>query len=189
MKKSVLLLFSLFLITVIASCSSSKLSSTYTGKIPSWYTNPPSDVNYFYSAITATSKDLQIAIDKATTDARADIGRQVELKVQALQKNFAEEVGAGEDPTLLQQYTSATKIVVSTTLTGSKAIKKEIIEDGDNYRAYVLVQYPVGSASEELLKQLMKNEEFYTRFRSSQAHDELEEEVKKYEEWKGKQKN
>ena len=108
--------------------------------------------------------------------------------MRGLWKSFNEEIGTGEDPTLLEQFTQATKTVVSTSLTGSKVTKKEIIEDGDNYRAYVLVQYPIGSASEELLKQLKKNEELYTRFRASQAFDELEDEVKKYEEWKEKQK-
>jgi len=189
MKKSVIILFSLFSILLLAYCSSSSLSSTDSGNIPNWYTTPPTDANYMYSAMTATSKDLQLAVDKATTDARAEIGGQVELKVQSLQKSFNEEIGAGEDPTLLQQFTQATKTVVSTSLTGSKVTKKKIIEDGDNYRAYVLVQYPIGSASEELLKQLKKNEELYTRFRASQAFDELEDEVKKYEEWKEKQKN
>ena len=185
-----ILVFSFIFAALIAGCSSSsKLSETDTGDIPSWYMNPPSDVNYLYSAVTATSKDMQLAVDKATTDARADIGRQIELKTQSLQKSFAEEVGTGEEPTLLQQFTAATKIVVNTSLTGSKVIKKELVQDGDNYRAYVLVQYPVGSASQELLKALKQNEELYTRFRSSQAHEELEEEVKKYEEWKKNQGN
>ncbi len=188
MNKSVIIVFSLIFAAFIAGCSSSsKLSETDTGDIPSWYMNPPSDVNYLYSAVTATSKDMQLAVDKATTDARADIGRQVELKSQSLQKNFVEEVGAGEETTLLQQFTAATKNVVSVSLTGSKVVKKELVQDGENYRAYVLVQYPVGSASQELMEALKKNEELYTRFRSSQAHEELQEEVKKYEEWKKNQ--
>jgi hypothetical protein len=187
MNKSVIIVFSLFCVFLLAACGSSKLTETDTGDIPSWYMNPPSDVNYLYSAVTATSKDMQLAVDKATTDARADIGRQVELKSQSLQKNFAEEVGAGEETTLLQQFTAATKNVVNVSLTGSKVIKKELVEDSGNYRAYVLVQYPVGSASQELMEALKKNEELYTRFRSSQAHDELDKEVKKYEEWKKNQ--
>jgi hypothetical protein len=188
MNKSVILVFLFMCAALIAGCSSSsKLSETDTGDIPGWYMNPPSDVNYLYSAVTATSKDMQLAVDKAITDARADIGRQVELKTQSLQKNFAEEVGTGEETTLLQQFTAATKNVVSTSLTGSKVVKKEIIKDGNNYRAYVLVQYPVGSASQELLKALKQNEELYTRFRSSQAHEELKKEVEQYEEWKKNQ--
>ena len=45
---------------------------------------------------------------------RAEVARQVEVKLQGIQKKFDEEVGAGENSTLLQQFTQATKTVVST---------------------------------------------------------------------------
>ena len=127
---------------------------------------------------------MDLAVQKASTDARAEIGRQMELKVNALQKKFAEEVGSGEGSQLLEQFTTATKTVVSTELTGSKITKKEISQDGNNYRAYVLAEYPIGAAQQAFLKQISKNEELYTRYRSSEAFKELDEDVKKYEEWK-----
>jgi len=37
------------------------------------------------------------------------------------------------------------------------------------------------------MKQISKNEELYTRFRSGEAFKELEEDVKKYEDWKKNQ--
>ena len=66
-------------------------------------------------------------------------------------------------------------------------IKKEVSEEDGIYDSYVLVQYPIGAASEALMQQLKKKEELYTRFRASQAFEELDDEVKKYEEWKAKQ--
>jgi hypothetical protein len=184
---STLLLLSFF---VLVNCSSNKdLSQTEAGDIPDWFLTLPEDPNYVFAAKTATSQDMQLAIDKATTDARAEIGRTVELKLEGLQKSFDEEVGVRENATLLSQYTQATKTVVSTSLSGSKVKDKEFFKDGEIWRSYVLVEYPIGEANNAFVQQIKKQEELYTRFRSSETFKELEDEVKKYEEWKEKQAN
>ena len=92
------------------------LQSTSECDIPEWYTNIPQDTHYLLSAKTATSQDMQLSLDKATTDGRAEIGRQVDLRIQGLQKKFDEETGVGSDAQLLQQFTQANKTVVSTSL-------------------------------------------------------------------------
>lgn len=160
------------------------MQSASEGEIPPWYTNVPQDVNYVFGVNTATSQDIQLAYDKATTGARADIGRQVELKLSGLQKRFEEETGVAQDAQLSQQFTQATKTVVSTTLSGTRVKDKKYSKDGDIYRAYVIVEYPVGVANEALLQQIKKNEQLLTRLRASQTYKELDAEVKKYEEAK-----
>lgn len=160
------------------------MQSATEGDVPVWYTTTPQDAHFVYGVNTATSQDLQLAYDKATTGARADIGRQVELKVSGLQKRFEEETGLAQDAQLLQQYTQATKTVVATTLSGSRVKEKKHIKDGDIYRAYVLVEYPIGATNEGLLQAIKKNEQMYTRLRSSQAFKDLDTDVKKYEETK-----
>lgn len=162
-------------------------ATTNVSNVPDWYNTPPSDPNYLFEPATAVSKDMQLAVDKAVTDGRAGIARQTEVKLKSLQKKFDEEVGVGENATLLQQFTEATKTVVSTVLSGSKTEKQQIFENDGSYRAYVLVQYPVGAANEAFLSQVKKKEELYTRFRSSQAYEELEKEVEAYEKYKKEQ--
>jgi len=186
MKKQYLFSVIIFVLLSIVGCSSTTSISSGDGKVPDWYLNHSNDENYFYAPVTAQSKDMQLAVEKATTDGRAEIGRQVEVKLNGLQKKFDEEVGSS-NTTLLQMFTAATKTIVSTTLTGSKVIKKEVFKDDGTYRAYVLVQYPVGAAAEALSQQLKSKEELYTRYRASQAFKDLDEEVKKYDEWKAKQ--
>jgi hypothetical protein len=179
---------SLFLIAIsfmLVGCSSQQsLQSTDAGNIPDWFINIPKDPNFIYAAKTATSQDLQLAFDKATTDARAEIGRQVELKVEGLQKRFQEETGTSSDAQLLDQFTQANKTVVSTSLSGSRATKQKQVKDGDLWRAYVLVEYPVGAANEAFMQQVKKNEQLYTRFRATQTFKDLEDEVKKIEDAK-----
>lgn len=189
MKRSLTAVVILFSVLFLYGCSSSKpVAATEGGAVPDWYLNTPQDPNYLFAPSTASSKDLQLAVDKAVTDARAEIGRQVETQVQGLQKKFDEEVGVGENSTLLSQFTQATKTVVNQSLNGSNVQKKEVLKDGQNWRAYVLVAYPIGAANSALMEQIKKNEEMYTRFRSSQTFEELDKEVQKYEEWKDKQK-
>ena len=190
MKNSILSTLVLLSLFVLVNCSSNKdLSQTEAGDIPEWFFTLPEDPNYVFAAKTATSQDMQLAIDKATTDARAEIGRTIELKLEGLQKSFDEEVGVRENATLLSQYTQATKTVVSTSLSGSKVKDKEFFKDGEIWRSYVLVEYPIGEANDAFVKQIKKQEELYTRFRSSETFKELEDEVTKYEEWKEKQAN
>ena len=160
------------------------LQSASECDVPEWYMNVPQDANYLLSAKTATSQDMQLSLDKATTDARTEIGRQTDLKVQGLQKKFDEETGVGNDAQLLQQFTQANKTVVSTSLSGSRIRSQKMCKDGNIWRSYVLVEYPVGAASEALMQQLKTNEQMYTRFRSSQTFKELDDEVQKYDEWK-----
>jgi len=60
---------------------------------------------------------------------------------------------------LLQQFTTATKIITNQTLSGSEIDKKEIQADKGIYRAYVLMKIPIGKANRKLLDKLLENEE------------------------------
>ncbi len=71
MKKFLSILTLILVPIYFIGCSSS--ASTEGGDIPEWYLKTPEDPNYFFAVATSVSKDLQLSVDKATTDARADI--------------------------------------------------------------------------------------------------------------------
>jgi hypothetical protein len=170
---------------MLFGCGGAKsLQATDTGDIPDWFLNVPKDPNFLYGAKTAASQDLQLALDKAATDARAEIARQVEIKVEGMQKRFQEETGTSTDAQLLEQFTQANKTVVSTTLSGTQVAKQKQLKDGNLWRAYALVEYAVGAANQAFLKQIKNNEQLYTRYRATQTFKELDEEVKKFEDAK-----
>jgi len=186
LKKKLLLPFLTLLI--FSGCGGSTQTtqslSNLNDDIPDWYLHKPTDPNYIYESASAVSKDLELSVSKASTDARAKVGQAIEIKLNNMQKKFDEEVGTGDNANLLQQFTQATKTVVSTVLSGSNVAKKEIKKEGLGFRAYVLVEYPIGAAAQAFQKQLSQRQELYTRFRASESFKELDEEVKKYEEWK-----
>lgn len=190
MKRSKKFTYFLALSLTIAmlGCGGSKtLQSAGSGDIPDWYVNVPQDPNFLYAANSQASQDMQLAADKAEAAARLDIGRQLEIKIQGLQKRFAEETGTGNDAQILQMFTQAEKTVVSTTLNGSKIKNRKLVRDGNLWRAYVLVEYPIGAANAALMQQIKSNNQMYTRFRASQAFKELQDEVDKYEKFKQEQ--
>lgn len=179
----------LFSLVMLAGCGGSPetLQASKTGDIPDWYPNAPQDPLYARAANTAVSQDLQIAVDKASTGARAELGRLVETKVNTMQKRFEEETGTAQEATLIQQFTQATKLVVSTTLNGSRMKDQKTVRDGAMWRAYVLMELPLGAANATLMDEIKKNKELYTRFRATEAYKDLDAEVQRYEEWKKQQ--
>ncbi|MEX0928129.1 MAG: hypothetical protein WD266_13200 [Balneolales bacterium] len=185
MKVRLILLVCFAGLVTVTGCRSNKgLTDASLGDIPEWFTDVPDDPDYFFAAQTSTSRDLQTAINKATTDARAEIGRQSNVKVEGIQKNFTEEVGADEEAQFLQMFTQANRTIVSESLTGSAIRHQTQHRDGQLWRVFVLVEYPIGEANLALMEQLRQNDQMYTRFRSSQAFDELDEEIQRYEDFK-----
>ena len=97
----------------------------------------------------------------------------MEVKLEGLQKKFSEETGTGNDAeVLLQMFTQAEKTVVSTTLNGSRVKYQKQLKDGQLWRAYVLVEYPIGAANTALMQQIKNNDQMYTRFRASESFKE-----------------
>jgi hypothetical protein len=171
------LLAALFLMAC-GSSNQGNLAKTETGDIPAWYLNPPSDPAFVYAVATASSRDIQLAVNKADQDCRAEISRQVEAKVSALTKKFDEEVGLGKDSQLLSSFTQASKTVANSSLTGAKQKQKEVKKDGEVFRAYVMMEY---NLAQSMVSQIKKEENLYTKFRASETFKELEEETKKKE--------
>lgn len=152
--------------------------------VPEWFVSIPEDPDHLYATATGTSKSLQLALDNAKNAGRTDIASQIGTKVSGLFKRFREEIGAGEDAELMTMTTAVSKEVVSEVISGCRAAKQDVKKEGISYRAYVLMEMPIGQANAALMAKVKANNNMYTRFRASQGFKELESEVEKYEEEK-----
>jgi len=190
--KFVKLALVLTVVVVLIGCGASKQQTGVTPKatqetmesIPSWYLNPPEDPNFIITTGTATSRDLQLARDKASDAARMDVAKAIETKFNGLSKRFQEEVGTGDDAQYLDQFTQATKAVVSTVLSGATIDKTEVKNEQGTFRVYVLMKMPIGASSQALMNKLMQQEQLYTRFRASETFKDLNAETEKFEQFK-----
>ena len=168
-----------------ASCGGSTRNTSLTPSpnrdtiesAPKWFLNPPSDEDSLFAAATATSRDLQVAINKAQTQARTDLAQQMAVRMANLTKQFQEETGLGEESEFLTQFSSATKAVTEETLVGVRTSKRKVTPDSGLYRAYVLMSLPIGKANMLLSERLRANEALHTRLRSTQAFRDLESEL------------
>jgi hypothetical protein len=150
--------------------------------MPGWYRTPPkSDGDWMVAPATATSRDLQLAIDRAEMEGRLGLATQLEVKYAALTRRFAEETGLARDAELLREYEQSYKAVVSQVLVGSRARERKFaIEDGV-YRAWALMELPVGEANRQLVERLAQQQAATARLRATEAYKELTREVEKYE--------
>ena len=158
-------------------------------RAPNWFTDVPQDPNYLFAAATATSSDMQLAINKAQTEGRNQLAQQMEVKFNGLQKRFQEEVGVGDGSEYLDQFTLAYKSVVSTVLHGSRISKQDLQQERQIWRSYVLMEMPIGEANQQLMAKIKANQNLYTRFRATEAFDELDDEIDRFEQWKKNQGN
>ena len=158
-------------------------------KVPDWYVTIPSDAKYAYASGTATSRDLQLARDKASEAARFNLAKDIETKMEGVSKRFQEEVGTAADAQYLDQFTQASKAVVSQVLTATSIDKTDIQSEGGIYRVYVLLRQSSAAAGAALAERLKQQEQMYTRFRATQTFQELEKDVEKFEQFKRDQQS
>jgi len=150
--------------------------------VPSWYANALSeDDKYLYSTGESTSRQMNIAVQKATQQARVNIGQQLTSSIQSLTESMVEEAGMEDNTQLTEFYSQASKNVSNTTLSGSTVLKKYPYRmSNGKYRAYVLVGLKKEAfnmaAAKEVTSLVNKNKEeaMYANFKKTQAFDRLE---------------
>ena len=184
--------FSLLLL-LLANCGSNKgpdlspeASRKTLSNLPIWFMEIPSKDGFRYETSTATSQDIQMAINKASLDASNKLAGQVKSEMNGLIKRAQEETGLGEGSHVIDQFSQTQEQVIATSLQDWKISKKEIQEEksttGRIYRAYVLVEWDEGAAQKRLLAKIQSDEQIYTAIRATELYNEMEIKVEKYRE-------
>jgi len=148
---------------------------------PDWFVNLPQDPNYIYAAKTETSRDMQMAINKAVLQGRTDIAAQIEAKIEGRQKLFQAETGVDTSSQIMKDFDEAQKQIVSQVINGSRVKNQVTTAESGIYRAYVLVEMPIGPANQAMMQKIKANQAMYTRLRATKAFEELEKDVEKFE--------
>lgn len=174
----------LLLGAVLVRCGISNKSVGENKNVPEWYLDTPEAPDYIYAAKSATLQKRQAAIDTATYSARVDLAKSLETKIESMMKQYREET-EGE---MLHHLIKTQKSITSQVLHGSMKKETEVYQEDDGpYRAFVLMEVPVGKVAATFLNEMReKDPEGYTRFRASQAFEEMQEVIDKYKEEKGR---
>ena len=191
MKKTLFGLLTVVVTLCLISCGSvggPDLSPEPTRKvmknIPDWFLNTPSKEGFRYETATATSQDLQLAINKATLDAASRLAATIQSEMEGYTKRVQEETGLGSDSDILDRYSQTQGQVIATALQDYIVAKKEILEEKsttqDIFRAYILIEWDEGAANKRLLAQIKADKEVYDAIRATELLNEMEEKVEAY---------
>ena len=145
----------------VAACSgTTKVKNegeTKTGmieEIPSWYAEKKGnkgvlnqkDKFYVYGVGTATSPDLQLAMEKAKIIAKADIADVLEGELNGKSQTYIEEIG--QDTTkqvVTESNNTIINIIKNTKVQGYEQWKVEVsITPNKEYRVWMGLQLPLG---------------------------------------------
>ena len=151
---------------------------------PEWYLNSPTGNGLRYESSTATSQDLQLAVNKAELDAANRLAGKVKSEMNALVRRAQEETGLGPDSHIIDQFSQTQEQVITTTLEDYTLMKKEVLEEktvsGKIYRAYVLIEWDETAAHKRLIEKIKQDEQLYTLMRSTELFEEMERKVEEY---------
>ena len=148
-------------------------------ELPSWFSTPPTDEFSIYAPGTAASSDLQFAEDKAVMAAKRALADRINSKLSSKMKEFLSESGAGEDAQVSQESERVTSnLITEVNLAGYNVTQKKFVPAGTQYRAYVLLQYPLGNANRILVDQVNKDNILHGKLRASKAFQELEQDIR-----------
>jgi hypothetical protein len=126
------------------------------------------------------SRTTQLAITRAKVEARKNLGQLVQVKIENLEKAFVEEVGEVSGSEINQLFSSATKQITSQTLQGTVPTLQKYETDDGVTTAYILMVLNPDIIDESLRNNSAKH--LYERFRASKAFEELDKEIKEFEE-------
>lgn len=183
MRKLVLLLAALSLL--LAGCVGSKpkeqLANPCFNGAPSWVVNPQVE-----GAIAATGSSkisaggMQFTRDAAMANARSEISRVIEVKVNTMMKDFTQVTGVGDQETVEKVTSSVSKQVSSQMLQGTMQKAAWISPCNEFYVLVVLDPAKVADLTKKKVLTSMKNDAaLWQQFQAQKAQNELDAAVSK----------
>jgi hypothetical protein len=116
---------------IAAGCASSSQQSAATQSLPDWVTAPYLEDGFADTQCVLNSGSMGILKNKATALGRAEITKQIDVQVKAMDKTYENLTEAEGGAVTGTTYESVSKQVASQTLSGSRATKVEYVDFPD----------------------------------------------------------
>jgi hypothetical protein len=145
---------------------------------PSWYSKPKMDPQYLIARASATSKDKQLAIDKAQHDARVDLGKIVQTRLDSVRRVSERETSLDLEGT--ERYQKVGEKIAAD-LKGSRVRNQKTSKKGKSWTAFVVMEIPVGATSDALVREVKDDPMLLPTLGPSQAFRALEAEASAYQ--------
>ena len=154
--------------------------------IPEWYLNPPQGSNVLmYVRGSAVSDQLQLAVDLATNTALKELGKKVKTRLASKSQECIRQAGIGEDQVSKTEINLISSTVVDEiTVSGYETVETKLVSlDNGNYRAFILLNYPVAKAYKSYIEKIEKSPELkgtLTEIKNTDVYKELQKAVAQY---------
>jgi hypothetical protein len=149
---------------------------TTASEVPDWYINPPKGEHALYAAGTANSTDLEFALDKAILSAKRLLADRVNGSVSAQHKEYLQEGSASTPPVQVSERSTTNKIA-DVVLNGYTVVQTKLVPSDTQYRAFVLLQYPLASVSPAPGKAVDGEPVQETKVKAAKAFDDLQKDI------------
>ena len=138
--------------------------------VPEWYTDLPVDDDMIYSSGAATAPDLQLAVDIATLNAKAKLADRIDGRLDSMTKSLVSQVGENVDASVITELERVSKnVIAEVDVAGYSRKELDVIASGNQFMAFVLVEYSDREATKVYTNRLKKYKLF-----SNNLWDELD---------------
>lgn len=183
MKKLILFLaaVSLMLVGCGGKDAETELANPCFKGAPAWVINPTVEGAIAAAGSSKVSAGgMQFTRDAAMANARSEISRVIEVKVNTMMKDFTQVTGVGDAETVDKVTSSVSKQVSSQVLQGTMQKEAWISSCNEFYVLVVLDPTKVASATKDQVLTSMKNDQaLWQQFLAQKAQDELDAAVEK----------
>lgn len=169
-------------VCVMAGCKSG--GGPQPSNLPSWVLMPPEGGISAVGSAKVGPAGMGFARIEASSNARDEIARTLNVKVKNMIKNFTETTGVGDATTVDKVFTNVSKQVASVDISGS-AVKNAYL-DNANQELYILVALQpevVSNVTEAMKKAVVtsykKDKALWQKFQAKKGQDELDHEIEK----------
>jgi len=146
---------------------------------PDWYIKPPQDEQKIFAPGTATSGDLQLAMDESALAAKRTLADSLKGLLSGKMKQFVSESGTGDAVPSKEVESVTTDVITEVNVAGYHQVNAKVIPEGTQYRAYVLLEYSVAQVSRDLADRVKQDPNLETKLRASKAFEDLERDIEK----------
>lgn len=147
--------------------------------MPKWYTNIPKEDDAVYAVGTAVTPDLQLAVDIAVLSAKTTLADRVDSRIRSQLKLFKTKLGSTDfDSRVQNNFEQVTRnLIADADVAGYTVKENKVVQNGTQYRAYVLLEYKNAVANKVIQTRIAQNEFLLEKLRETRAFKELDENV------------
>lgn len=173
-----------FSAALASGCASNpgKQADAGSGSLPDWVMNPAVEDGIAATECVRDTGNFSLDRAEATAKARASLVKEIEIRVQAMDKTYMRSTTSGTDTESGGTFESVSRQVADQHMTGSRPLKVDYVNINDRRNLCVLVALNP-AVTKDLFDAIIKQSKrslsptseaaLYEEFRASKAQQEL----------------